>query len=147
MAQKLIPLAIAYDFDGTLAPGNMQERDFIPAIGMTKKKFWDEVASQSKEYEADNILIYMKLMLEKARAAKVKVRKEDFEKFGSSLSFFDGILPYTETNGERESGWFDRINKYGKESGVAVEHYVISSGIREMVSGSPIAKKFKAIFA
>ena len=32
MAKKLIPMAIAYDFDGTLAPGNMQEYDFIPAL-------------------------------------------------------------------------------------------------------------------
>lgn len=152
MSKKLIPLAIAYDFDGTLAPGNMQERDFIPAIRMTKKKFWDEVSRRSKEHNADNILIYMGLMLEKAREAKVKVGKEDFKSYGKGLNFFEGILPYEDASEldqmkRPQKGWFDRINMYGKESGVDVQHYVISSGIREMVEGSKIANKFKAIYA
>jgi hypothetical protein len=59
MSKKLIPFAIAYDFDGTLAPGNMQEYDFVPAIGMTKKAFWNEVGNLSKEHNADSILVYM----------------------------------------------------------------------------------------
>ena len=144
--KKHIPFAIAYDFDGTLAPGNMQERDFIPAIGMTKKSFWQEVEKECERHQADNILIYMRLMLEKARFAKVQVRKNDFKSYGENLPFFDGILPYQ--NGETiQKGWFDRINEYGKLSGVAVEHYVVSSGIREMVYGTKIAKKFKTVFA
>ncbi len=144
--KKRIPFAVVYDFDGTLAPGNMQERDFIPAIGMTKKKFWKEVAKESEKDEADNILEYMRLMLNKAQAASVTVRKNDFKAYGKQLSFFDGVLPYTDGD-VQEKGWFDRINKYGKASGVDVQHYVISSGIREMVAGTPIARKFKAIFA
>lgn len=147
MAKKHIPLAIAYDFDGTLAPGNMQERDFIPAIGMTTKAFWKEVVDQAKKHEADNILVYMGLMLKKALANEVQVRKTDFRTYGAGLSFFDGVLPYAEENGEKQEGWFDRINTYGKESGVRVEHYIISSGIREMVQGTRIASKFKAIYA
>lgn len=133
---RKVPLAIAYDFDGTLAPGNMQEHDFIPKIRMKSKEFWKEVAERSKEHDADNILIYMHLMLEKARAAQVPVRKSDFENFGRTLRLFPGV-----------SSWFDRINEYGRLSGVRVEHYVISSGIREMVLGTPIARKFKAVFA
>lgn len=136
MPKRLIPLAIAYDFDGTLAPGNMQEHDFIPKIGMTKKAFWKEVGTLSRAHEADNILVYMKLMLERAQAAHVPVRKSDFESFGATLKLFAGVV-----------GWFDRINAYGRATGVRVEHYVISSGIREMVSGTPVAKKFKAVFA
>lgn len=152
MSNRLIPLAIAYDFDGTLAPGNMQERDFIPAIGMKKKNFWNEVTKRSKDHNADNILIYMLLMLEKAQEVKVQVRKEDFKKYGKELKFFEGILP-NEVLSQQDAvknpqkGWFDRINVYGRESGVDVQHYVISSGIREMVEGSPIARKFKAIYA
>lgn len=144
--KKRIPFAIAYDFDGTLSPGNMQERDFIPAIGVNKKEFWNEVASESKQHEADNILIYMRLMLKKADAASVQVRKEDFMEYGRQLSFFDGILPYR-VKRSYYAGWFDRINQYGKESGVDIQHYIISSGIREMVAGTKIAKKFKSIFA
>ncbi|MCF8243218.1 MAG: haloacid dehalogenase-like hydrolase [Melioribacteraceae bacterium] len=144
--KKHIPFAIAYDFDGTLAPGNMQERDFIPAIGMNKKRFWDEVKNDSKKHEADNILIYMHLMLKKAEAQSVQVRKKDFEEFGKDLPFFEGVLPY-EDKFKKQKGWFDRINEYGKHSNVAVDHFIISSGIREMVTGTKISKKFKAIFA
>ena len=136
MPRRLAPLAIAYDFDGTLVPGNMQEYDFIPAIRTTTNEFWSEVKALCKEHEADNILVYMKLMLDKARTSKIPVRRKDFEAFGSQLRFFDGVTE-----------WFPLINVYAKESGVNVKHYVISSGLREMVLGSPIAKHFAAVFA
>lgn len=136
MPRRHAPLAIAYDFDGTLAPGNMQEHNFIPAIKMTTKAFWNEVKHLSKEHEADNILVYMGLMLEKASAAQVPVRKSDFETFGKEVRLFEGVTE-----------WFPRINTYAKESGVAVKHYVISSGIREMVLGSTIGRHFSAVFA
>ena len=144
--RKNIPIAIAYDFDGTLAPGNMQERDFIPDVGMTKQAFWDNVGEQAKAHQADNILIYMKLMLEKANSAEVPVRRKDFEAYGRGLDFFQGVLPY-KVSQKPVLGWFKRINKYGKESGVSIQHFIISSGIREMVTGSPVAKEFTAIYA
>ncbi len=136
MAKKLIPFAIAYDFDGTLAPGNMQEFDFVPTIGMTKKAFWREVGELAKEHDADNILMYMKHMLDKAEAAQVPVHKRNFIEFGRSVTLFEGV-----------EGWFDRINAYGKERGLKVQHFIISSGIREMIEGTPIGKKFSSIYA
>ncbi len=144
--KKKIPFALIYDFDGTLSPGNMQERNFIPAIGMNRRAFWNEVSSISKDHQADNILVYMKLMLDKAKSARVKVREEDFKKYGKDLSFFDGILPYQD-NGQLIKGWFDRINEYGRTSGIRIEHYIVSSGIREMIDGTIIANKFKRIYA
>lgn len=136
MAKKLIPFAIAYDFDGTLAPGNMQEYDFVPAIGMTKNAFWEEVGALAKEHNADSILMYMMHMLDKAHAAHVPVRKADFVNFGKSVTLFEGVLD-----------WFERINAYGKQHGLKVEHYIISSGNREMIEGTPIARKFTSIYA
>jgi phosphoserine phosphatase len=136
LPKALIPLAICYDFDGTLAPGNMQERDFIPKIGMTKKSFWTEVRERCKQHNADNILIYMALMLEKARAAHVKVTRKDFVDYGKSLKLFEGV-----------EEWFPRINEYGKSGGFKVSHHIISSGIREMILGTPIKKHFKDIYA
>jgi len=136
MAKKLIPFAIAYDFDGTLAAGNMQEYDFVPAIGMTKGAFWQEVGELAKMHDADSILMYMMHMLDKAAAAHVPVRKKDFVDFGRSVSLFEGV-----------EDWFDRITGYGKERGLKVEHYIISSGIREMIVGTPLAKKFSFIYA
>ena len=136
MARKLSPFAIAYDFDGTLAPGNMQEYDFVPAIGMTGRRFWKEVNDLTKKHDADQILAYMMHMLDKAQAAQVPVRKENFVEFGRSVALFEGV-----------AGWFERINAYGKKRGFKVEHYIISSGIREMIEGTPLAKKFAAIYA
>lgn len=138
------PLAIVYDFDGTLAPGNMQERDFIPNIGMNSQAFWNEVNREADQHQADNILAYMKLMLDKAEHAHVQVRKENFQDYGKQLPFYNGILPNDE---QGDPGWFERINEYGRESKIAVKHYIVSSGIREMVEGTPIAGKFEAIFA
>ena len=136
MARNLSPFAIAYDFDGTLASGNMQEYDFVPKIGMTSKHFWQEVNALTKKHNADNILIYMMHMLDKAQAAQVPVSKENFVAFGQSVALFEGV-----------KSWFDRINAYGKKQGFKVNHYIISSGIREMIEGTPIAKKFSAIYA
>jgi len=144
--KKKIPFAIIYDFDGTLAPGNMQERNFIPKIGMKTRRFWNEVTEISKKHQADNILVYMKLMLDKAQAASVPVRKNDFKDYGKNLPFFKGVLPDND-NGNQEKGWFERINKYGTESKVNVEHYIVSSGIREMIEGTKLSNKFKAIYA
>jgi len=86
-------------------------------------------------------------MLERALAAKAPVRKSDIRSYGQGLQFFDGILPYNDKKGGSHDGWFDRIDEYGRQSGVRVEHYVISSGIREMILGSKIGAKFKAVFA
>lgn len=144
--KRLIPLAIIYDFDGTLAPGNMQERDFIPSIKMKSRGFWKEVSEKAKVHQADNILVYMKLMLDKANAAEIKVTRRDFNEYGRVLGFFEGILPDIDSVGN-DPGWFERINQYGKESGIRIEHYIISSGIKEMIEGTPIAKQFKHIFA
>lgn len=138
--------AIVYDFDGTLACGNMQERNFIPAIGMTSSSFWEEVKRKSQESKADEILIYMKLMLDKAKTSEVQVHIDKFKSYGKDLPFFKGLLPFKNEN-FIEDGWFKRINTYGLESGIKIEHYIVSSGIREMVEGSPIAGEFKAIFA
>jgi hypothetical protein len=136
LPRALIPFAICYDFDGTLAPGNMQERDFIPAIGMNRKVFWNEVKALSKDHEADEILMYMWLMLEKANAARVEVRRKNFVSYGKKLKLFKGV-----------SSWFKRINAYGKLGGLKITHHVISSGIREFISGTPIKPYFKDIYA
>ncbi len=92
MPKSLIPLAICYDFNGTLAPGNMHERDFIPDIGMKKVSFWREVKALAKEHEGDEILMYMRVMLEKAEAARVEVRRRNFMDYGKKLQLFKGAV-------------------------------------------------------
>lgn len=136
MPKKLIRMAIAYDFDGTLAPGNMQEYDFIPALNMMSKEFWKSVNEIAQQHEMDQILAYMWAMLRQADKADIRVHKSDFKNFGKNITLFPGV-----------SDWFKRINGYAKNKGIRLEHYIISSGIREMVEGTPICKEFKKVYA
>lgn len=136
MPPAKIPVAIAYDFDGTLAPGNMPERDFIPALKLKPTQFWKKVKAHAKAHDMDEILAYMDLMLQEARAKQVKINRQAFIDYGKSLTFFPGV-----------EGWFKRINTYGGKLGLDIKHYVISSGLREMVAGTKIAKHFEFVFA
>ena len=136
MGKKHIEMAIAYDFDGTLADGNMQEHQFLPDINMKPAAFWAEVKDLTKEHQADEVLVYMNLMLRKAGAVGVPVRLEDFKARGRAIKLFVGV-----------EEWFDRITTFGKALGVRVEHYLVSSGNAEIFAGTSIASKFKQVFA
>ena len=136
MLQKHIDVAICYDFDGTLSPKNMQEYDFFNALGNGAKKFWAEARALAKENNADEILAYMMLMIERAKNSKAKTTRSAFRDYGKGIELYPGV-----------DTWFDRINQDGKQLGLAIHHYIISSGIKEMIEGSPIANKFKKIYA
>ena len=129
-------VALIYDFDGTLSPGNMQEFGFIQAIGKSPAEFWEMSDEIAIGQDASNILSYMKLMFDEARKAGISLQREKFRSFGKSIELFEGV---------RE--WFGLINGYGRQRGVIIEHYINSSGLAEMIEGSPIADEFKRIFA
>lgn len=131
-----IKAAIAYDFDGTLAPGNMQEHSFIPKLGIPKETFWLEANQIAKENDMDGILSYMQLMLQKSNEKGIPIRREDFIRYGNDISLFPGVEDY-----------FDIINNYALDRGIILEHHIISSGLREFIEGTAIAGHFKNIFA
>ena len=129
-------VALIYDFDGTLSPGNMQEFGFIQAIGKTPEEFWKMSDGIAAGQDASNILAYMKLMFDEAKNNGIRLKRSEFKKFGKDIKLFDGV-----------TGWFDLVNEYGRSHGVKVEHYINSSGLKEIIEGCPIAKEFKHIFA
>lgn len=129
-------VAIIYDFDGTLSPGNMQEFGFIQAVGKTPEEFWTMSDGLAEGQDASNVLSYMKLMFDEARKNGITLRRSDFKRFGKHIELFDGVKE-----------WFGMVNEYGEAHGVKVEHYINSSGLKEIIEGSPIAKEFKHIFA
>lgn len=136
---KNIKIAICYDFDGTLAAGNLQEYNYIPQLKIKPEEFWAEAKERARTSKGDEILTYMCLMLEKAKAdtsKNVQVTKKAFASYANEINFFKGV-----------DEWFDKINNYGKECKVSIEHYIISSGIREMIEGTSIAKHFTKIYA
>ncbi len=131
-----ITATLIYDFDGTLAPGNMQEYDFIPAVGQSNREFWNDANSLAEEQDADMTLTYMAKMLEAARSRKLSLRREAFQESGRNIRLFPGVKE-----------WFGRINAYAAARGVRVLHYINSSGLKEMIEGTPIASEFRKIFA
>ena len=129
-------VALIYDFDGTLSPGNMQEFGFIQAIGQTPEEFWTKSDGIARGQDASNILAYMKLMFDEARKKGISLRRSEFKKFGQHVQLFEGLRT-----------WFSQVNEYGEAHGVKVEHYINSSGLKEIIEGTPIASQFKHIFA
>jgi phosphoserine phosphatase len=136
-SSNLSRTALVYDFDGTLAPGNIQEHTFIPNyLGTPVADFWDEVRREQIRHDADSVLVYMRLMLERAKAKGVPVTRDVLEAHGRDTPRFDGV-----------DTWFDRINEHARERGLAIEHYIISSGSEEMMRGCSIYKHFRRVFA
>ena len=136
MEDHKLTVALIYDFDGTLSPGNMQEYDFIPAVGSKSSEFWSASSQLARDQDADPILTYMAKMIQEARSRGVSLKRSSFQESGRKIELFPGV---------RE--WFGRINAYGAEKGIKVVHYINSSGIKEMIEGTPIAKEFKKIYA
>ena len=130
-------VAICYDFDKTLSPDDMQAQGYIQSVGYEVDKFWEKSNALSWENGMDSNLAYMYLMMEEARGTLVFNRKA-LEEYGSKVSLFPGA-----------DTWFERIRQYGEEHGVIVEHYIISSGLREMIEGTDVAKAgaFEQVYA
>ena len=128
-------VAILYDFDSTLSRTDMQNFGFIPSLGMTPAEFWGATGKFSEETGCERTLAYLYMMQKLAAEKGIKMTKEWLKEQGKGIEFYNGV----ET-------WFDRINAYGKEHGVNVEHYLISSGNKEIVEGCKIAKQFKVIY-
>ena len=133
MANPIV--ALIYDFDKTLSPRDMQEYSFLPGINVEPDKFWGMCREIALRWNMDGILAYMYMMQHMARGS-MRLTRDALNGLGAGVEFFPGV----ET-------WFDRANAIGREIGVEVEHYIISSGLLEIIEGSRIGGKFKAIFA
>ena len=129
-------VAFLYDFDKTLCTTDMQDYAFIPSLGMTPKEFWAEANGFGRGNRIDGILAYMYTMIREAEKRNRPFTREDLVEKGRSIVLFPGV-----------EDWFRRINAFGEAQGVQVEHYIISSGLREIIEGSSISGEFKEIYA
>lgn len=135
-APKPLRAAIVYDFDGTLARGNLQEHSFIPELGIDHDVFWKDVRRLAKTSDADEILVYMQQMIERSRALGRAVTRDQLRAHGATPSFFDGV-----------ESWFPRMDSFAADQGLELDHYVVSSGTEEMIEGCSIYPHFKRVFA
>ena len=135
MAEKTV-IALLYDFDKTLCTQDMQNYSFIPSLGMAPADFWREANGFGEENQMDGILAYLYTMVRKSKEKGVPLTRETLRHCGRSISLFPGV-----------KDWFDRITRFGESLDVQVEHYVISSGLKEIIEGSEIAHCFKEVYA
>ncbi|MBO4534654.1 MAG: haloacid dehalogenase-like hydrolase [Clostridia bacterium] len=124
-------VAFLYDFDKTLCTRDMQEYTFIPSIGMEPNDFWHLANGLAEQEHMDSVLAYMYCML-----TRTTLRRDHLVECGHDVVYNPGV-----------EDWFDRINAYGDALGVKVEHYVLSSGLKEIIEGTSIADRFTKIFA
>ena len=133
-------VALVYDFDGTLSPRPMQEYAFMPKIGIDPEAFWAESNRIAKEQQADPLITYMHLLYKKAKDKNIRIDREDLVAQGRDVELFAGV-----------SDWFDAIAKYiaqhPSSQGVELRHYLISSGLTEIIEGTGIYDRFHNVFA
>jgi hypothetical protein len=129
--------ALVYDFDGTLAAGNIQEHSLLPEyLKIAPPDFWRGVGAEKNEADADEILVFLRRLVARAAEIGVPLTRDVLREHGAKARLFQGVAT-----------WFARIDAYAKERGLALEHYVVSSGNEEMIAGTPIAPAFKRVFA
>lgn len=129
-------VAIMYDFDKTLCTRDMQEYTFIPSLGIQPDYFWSGTGEIASKEQMDSVLTYMYCMITESQQSGKPFTREDLVECGKHIEYLPGV-----------EEWFERVNRYGEDAGVRVEHYVLSSGLKEIIEGSSIAKFFKKIFA
>jgi phosphoserine phosphatase len=133
-------IALVYDFDGTLSPRPMQEYAFLPKIGADAAAFWAESNALARETQADPLITYMHLLYKKAKEKGVRIDRRDLVAQGRQVELFPGV-----------EAWFDAIGGYVKSHaqshGVTLRHYLISSGLTEIIEGTTIYKRFHNVFA
>ena len=134
--EKLPIVAFLYDFDKTLCTADMQNYAFIPSLGMTPAEFWPVANGFGSANRMDGILAYMYTMIRESEKRNMPLTREKLINMGKDIVLYPGV-----------EDWFRRINAFGAEQGVQVEHYVISSGLKEIIEGSPISDAFKEIYA
>lgn len=128
-------VALMYDFDKTLSTTDMQNYSFIPKLGLTPAEFWGKTEEFAKKHRVERILAYMYVMIDEANKKGIKLTRKFLNECGKGIKFYPGV----ET-------WFKRINDYGEKQGVKIEHYLVSSGTKEIVEGCKIFKEFKEVY-
>lgn len=136
MAKKNTKIALIYDFDKTLSSADMQDFSLIPAFGVKPEKFWRIANNWSKEQEADQITGSMYYIMKTAQEKNIPLTREFLKTCGENIEYYQGV-----------ENWFERINEYGKELNLNIEHFLISSGYEEILAGSKIRKHFTDMFA
>ena len=127
-----------YDFDKTLCDRDMQEYEFIPNMKLSANEFWTATSNEARNpgNNIEKILAYMYTMMKYAKRNGIKLTRDYLNSCGSKVKLFEGVKDF-----------FVRINQMANSLGFEAEHYIISSGLKEIIKGTEIAKYFKEVYA
>ncbi len=128
-------VAICYDFDKTLSTSDMQSFSFIPNLDMRPEEFWHKNHEFAQKHGMESVLSYLKLMIDECERKEIKLTREYLNTLGKDIKFYEGVTT-----------WFSRLNQYAEKQGIILEHYIISSGNKEIIEGCPIFKEFKEVY-
>jgi len=143
MNRQLFPqtvIAMIWDFDKTLIPGNMQGPLFRH-FGIEESAFWDEVDGLEEWYTArgaDLIArdrLYLDHILTYVREGRMPgLSNALLRSLGAEMNFHRGIPDFLEL--VRKS--IESEPRFAEHQ-IKVEHYIVSTGLRQMILGSAIA--------
>lgn len=140
-------IAMVWDFDKTLIPGYMQEPLF-EAYGIDDKAFWGEVNALPDKYRRGGVemisteILYLNHILDYIRDGRFDgLNNTRLKELGAELDFYPGLPDFFQRSRQRLID-----NESCRRHGVILEHYVISTGLRQMILGSGIADQLDGVW-
>lgn len=136
-------IAVVYDFDGTLSPGNMQEETIFKAYRINKKKFWAKSQALVVRRGYEKTLAYLRLLIDDPVFRRRPLSRKKLKELADHIPYYPGV----------DEGYFDQLKVFLRslpevsEAGITLEHYIISSGLQDILDGVSIRKYFKKIYA
>ena len=138
MAQEVI--AIICDCDGTLCPDTTDK--LVRELGLDSAQFWGKDVDDLVENGWDHTLAYLNNLLESTRdRLDDPLTLSRLRTVGNDVKFYPGALDFVERLRVKLSG-----NPEYREAGVTVEWYIVSSGIEDILSATPLSQLANDIF-
>jgi len=140
-------IAMVWDFDKTLIPGYMQEPLFA-AYGVDDRAFWAEVNALPEKYRRGGVemvsteILYLNHILDYVRDGRFgDLDNARLKQLGAQLDFYAGLPVFFDAIKQRLAD-----NEACRRHGLSLEHYVISTGLRQMILGSAIADRLDGVW-
>jgi hypothetical protein len=131
-------IALIFDFDDTLAPDSTS--GFLGSMGVDTASFWKEqVDPLLFQHDWDPVPAYLYRMIELSRSGRHgPITRQRLNEWGARLPMHSGV-----------PSLFQRLRDAvrAEQPQVALEFYLISSGIGDVVRSTPIAHEFTEIWA
>ena len=130
-------IAVIWDFDKTLLDGYMQDPIF-KKYNYKSSDFWNEVNSLPDKYlkeqnvKVNKDTIYLNYFIKKAKDGTFKgLNNNILKELGKELKFYNGVPEIFEKTKKLISD-----NAIYNEYNIKVEHYIVSTGMAQMIKGS-----------